>query len=103
MGFEDIPNEEVIQKNVFSMGNDKSPGPNGLSPFLFKFYWEIIKAKVIYVVKFFFREGYMIKPLNHIFVTMIPKMDKPNVVEHFPIDITLYIVYKIITKFYLIG
>lgn len=40
----------------------------------------------------------MIKPLNHTFVTLISKNEKPNDVEHF-CSISLYnIVYKIITK-----
>lgn len=40
----------------------------------------------------------MIKPLNHTFVTLIRKNEKPNDVEHF-CSISLYnIVYKIITK-----
>lgn len=54
--------------------------------------------KVIDVVQFFFREGYMIKPFNHTFVTLIPKKEKPNAVKNFhPISLC-NVVYKIVTK-----
>lgn len=80
------------------MMNDKSSRSDGLSPLFFKFYWDVIKHKVIDAVQFFFREGYLIKPLNHTFITLIPKKEKPNLVQHFcPISLC-NVVYKIITK-----
>lgn len=80
------------------MRNGNSSRPDGLSPLFFKFYWDVIKHKVIDAVQFFFREGYLIKPLNHTFITLIPKKEKPNLVQHFRLISLCNVVYKIITK-----
>lgn len=80
------------------MTNGKSPGPHGLSPIFFKCYWNIINGKIVDVFQYFFEHGYMIKPLSHTFISLVPKKDSPILVEHFrPISLC-NVVYKIITK-----
>lgn len=95
---EDIPSSDEIRGIVFSMSNGKSPGPDGLSLLFYKFYCDIIHAKVVKAVQLFFLNDYLIRPLNHTYITLIPKKDNPNLVEHYrPISLC-NVVYKIILK-----
>ncbi|GKG17073.1 hypothetical protein Tco_0362030, partial [Tanacetum coccineum] len=52
----DISSQEV-KSAMFSMGNDKSPGPNGFTAGFFKDTWDIIGADVIKAVSEFFTNG----------------------------------------------
>lgn len=97
-GLADVPLPAEIRSAVFSMSNGKSLGSDGMSPYFFKFYWEILKDRTIKAVQYFFEHGFLIKPLNHTFVTLIPKRDNPHLVEHFrPISLC-NVIYKIISK-----
>ncbi|GJU48574.1 hypothetical protein Tco_1218129 [Tanacetum coccineum] len=56
---------QEIRDAIFSMGNDKSPGPDGYTAVFFKEAWDIIKPDVIKAVKEFFVNGTLLKELNH--------------------------------------
>lgn len=97
-GLAEVPSPEEIRGVVFSMSNGKSSGPDGLSPFFYKFYWEIIKERLVKAVQFFFLHGVLIHPLNYTFITLIPKRENPSLVEHYcPISLC-NVVYKVISK-----
>lgn len=81
LGLAEIPTSEEIKQVIFSMSNGKSSGPDGLSPLFFKFYWDLIHKKVIKAVQFFFDMGTLCPHLNHTYIYLIPKKDKPTLVE----------------------
>lgn len=60
-----IPTTLGIKDIVSCMKNGKSPGPCGFITCFFKRYWYIIANDVILAIKHFFRNGNMLKSLNH--------------------------------------
>ncbi|GKC84069.1 zinc knuckle CX2CX4HX4C containing protein [Tanacetum coccineum] len=53
LGQPDISDQE-IKEAIFSMGNDKSPGPDGFTAAFFKEAWDIVATDVMQVVRKFF-------------------------------------------------
>nr|GEX73429.1 hypothetical protein [Tanacetum cinerariifolium] len=66
-----------IKNAMFSMGNEKSPGPDGFTAAFFKEAWDIVGKDVILVVRKFFINGKLLKELNHTIITLIPKVSTP--------------------------
>ncbi|GJV18107.1 hypothetical protein Tco_1363430 [Tanacetum coccineum] len=59
----------------FSMGDDRSPGPDGYSTAFFKEVWDIVAQYVIKAVLEFFVNGVLLKELNHAIIALIPKQN----------------------------
>ncbi|GJY11382.1 hypothetical protein Tco_0379567 [Tanacetum coccineum] len=68
-----VSTQEVKEAN-FSMGNDKSPGPDGYTAALFNETWNIVSSDVTKAVQEFFINGKLLKELNHTIIALIPKM-----------------------------
>ncbi|GJR19030.1 putative reverse transcriptase domain, reverse transcriptase zinc-binding domain protein [Tanacetum coccineum] len=66
--------DNEIKEAMFSMGNDKSPGPDGYTVAFFKEDWDIVRNDVIKDVKEFFTNGKLLKELNHTIIALIPKV-----------------------------
>ena len=87
-----------IENTVFQLGSHKAPGPDGLPAFFFQKFWSFVKMDVINTVQAFFHSGFLFKPLNHTFITIIPKVLFPDEVSHFrPISLC-NVIYKVISK-----
>lgn len=80
------------------MHGSKSPGPDGMSPIFFKQFWGTIGEEVISAVQSVFNGGSIGKAANHTFLTLIPKRQAANRVEHFRPIALCNVIYKIITK-----
>ena len=87
-----------IEEFVFQIGAYKAPGSDGIPAFFFHKYWGTIKTEVISTVLAFFHSGYLFKPLNQTFITLIPKIPFPEEVFHFKSISLCNVVYKIISK-----
>lgn len=57
-----------------------------------------VKMRTVKAVQYFFKNLHLIKPLNHTFLALIPKPDKPNLVDKFRSISLCNVIYKIITK-----
>ncbi|GKG14398.1 hypothetical protein Tco_0353998, partial [Tanacetum coccineum] len=68
----EISNQEV-KDAIFSIGDDKSPGPDGFTAAFFKEAWNIIANDVYLAVREFFRNGTLLKEINHTIIALIPK------------------------------
>ncbi|XP_021751699.1 uncharacterized protein LOC110717342 [Chenopodium quinoa] len=87
-----------IKRAMFSIADDKSPGPDGFSSAFFKTYWHEVGNHVITAVQFFFAHGYLLKDWNRTFLVLIPKVDHPEFISQFrPIGLC-NVVYICITK-----
>ncbi|KAK3184877.1 hypothetical protein Dsin_032163 [Dipteronia sinensis] len=97
----DITNDE-IREVCFSFHPNKAPGPDGFNAHFFKITWDIVGEDVISVVQEFFRSGLLLKELNAMILTLVPKVLNPSKMKDFrPISCcnTLYnIIAKIIAN-----
>nr|GEZ27156.1 RNA-directed DNA polymerase, eukaryota, reverse transcriptase zinc-binding domain protein [Tanacetum cinerariifolium] len=89
---------QEVKSAIFSMGNDKSPGPDGFTATFFKDTWDIIGVDVIKAVKEFFTNGRLLKELNHTIIALIPKVNTPaRVTDYRPIS-CCNVLFKCISK-----
>ena len=87
-----------VEDTVFQLGPHKAFSSDGIPAFFFHELWPIVKTDVISIVQAFFHSGSLFKPLNHIFITLIPKVTYPEEVNHFrPISLS-NVIYKVISK-----
>ncbi|GJZ16451.1 hypothetical protein Tco_0552128 [Tanacetum coccineum] len=68
----DISNQEV-RDTMFSIGDNKAPGPDGYSSAFFKESWEIVRTDITKAVKEVFINSALLKELNHTTIALIPK------------------------------
>nr|XP_043611677.1 uncharacterized protein LOC122583323 [Erigeron canadensis] len=90
--------DDEVKRAMFSMGDDKSPGPDGFSAGFFKATWSIIGVDVIKAIKEFFSSSNLLKELNHTVIALLPKVKTPTFVTDFrPISLC-NVLFKCITK-----
>jgi len=90
--------DQVIQDALFSIGEDKSPGPDGFSSGFFIKAWHIVGPLLCQAVREFFTSKSLLKQLNHTAIALVPKSShSPSVADFRPIS-CCNVVYKIISK-----
>ncbi|CAN1165788.1 Transposon TX1 uncharacterized 149 kDa protein [Linum perenne] len=92
------PTAEEIKEAVFSLGPNKSPGPDGFSGNFYRKYWGIIGPQICQEVGCFFRDTRMPSGWNDTHLVIIPKVPHPEEITQFrPISCCNFN-YKIISK-----
>ena len=87
-----------IEQAIFQIGALKAPGPDGIPAGFYQLYWSIVQNDVISTIQAFFHLGYLLKSLNHTFLSLIPKVACPEEFSQFrPISLC-NVAYKIISK-----
>jgi hypothetical protein len=89
---------ETIKEALFSVGNNKAPGPDGFSSLFFKQSWDIVGADFCAAVKDFFSSGRMLKQINHSILALVPKSAHVNSANDFRPISCCNVVYKVISK-----
>ncbi|XP_020673098.2 uncharacterized protein LOC110092773 [Dendrobium catenatum] len=90
--------ELEIRQAIFSMGENRSPGLDGITVSFLKFYWEIIKVDVIRAILHFFESNSMCDSWKDTLVVLIPKVDNANSPSKFrPISLCQSF-YKVVAK-----
>ena len=95
----DQPMEDAeILQAIHQLGPLKAPGPDGIPAAFYQKFWPIVQQDVLHMVKAFFHSGFLLKSLNHTFITLIPIVPTPERVTQFrPISLC-NVSYKIISK-----
>ena len=76
----------------------KAPGPDGMPPLFFQHFWPMIEGDVTHSVLSWLNSGTLPYPVNHTFITLIPKKKNPSSVsEYRPISLC-NVLYKIFSK-----
>jgi hypothetical protein len=76
----------------------KAPGSDGLPPLFYHKYWHLIGDEVTKASLTCLNTGKILKAINHIYITLIPKVQNPEAVVDFrPISLC-NVIYKIISK-----
>ncbi|XP_028550676.1 uncharacterized protein LOC110092067, partial [Dendrobium catenatum] len=90
--------EMEVQKAVFSLGNNRSLGSDGITASFLKFYWEIIKGDVTRAIIHFFCTNTMCESWKETLVVLIPKTVNANQPAKFrPISLCQSF-YKVVAK-----
>lgn len=90
--------EAEITEALSQMHPSKAPGSDGLPTAFFQKHWKSVNQGVIAVCLHVLNDGGNITPLNHTFIALIPKIDKPRKVGDFrPISLC-NVIYRIIVK-----
>ncbi|XP_020266409.1 uncharacterized protein LOC109841898 [Asparagus officinalis] len=92
-----VSNEE-IKKAVFSMSDNKAPGPDGYSASFYKSAWPIIGEEVTLAVEEFFKTGKLLGVTNSTAIVLIPKVQCPSSPSDFRPISCCNCIYKIISK-----
>jgi mannosylglycoprotein endo-beta-mannosidase len=87
-----------IKKALFSIGNTKSPGPDGYSSLFFKNSWDVVGQDVCAAVRDFFQSGQLLKQTNHCIIALVPKTAHVSFASDFRPLSCCNVVYKIISK-----
>uniref|UniRef100_A0A803N6L1 Uncharacterized protein n=1 Tax=Chenopodium quinoa TaxID=63459 RepID=A0A803N6L1_CHEQI len=90
--------EDDVKVAVWSIDEDKSPGPNGYTSKFFKNSWNIVKEDVCEAVLSFFEHGQLLKHVNTTSLTLIPKVVHANAVTQFRPLACCSVIYKIMSK-----
>ncbi|GJY75471.1 RNA-directed DNA polymerase, eukaryota, reverse transcriptase zinc-binding domain protein [Tanacetum coccineum] len=94
---EEITNDE-IKNAMFSIDDNKGPGPDGFIAKFFKRAWHVIGMDVCNAVKEFFAGGKLLRELNATLITLVPKVRTPNKVTDFRPIACCNVAYKCISK-----
>jgi len=87
-----------VKSALFSIESSKTPGPNGFGAGFFKQYWEFLKKDFFNRIVEFFKNGHLLRQINHTFITLIPKRDNPSETHHFRPVSLCNTIYKTISK-----
>ncbi|GKA00235.1 aspartic peptidase [Tanacetum coccineum] len=94
----DEVSDKEIREAMFSLGDNKAPGPDGYSVAFFKEAWSIISVDVCKAIKEFFTNGILLKELNHTIIALIPKVASPvRINDYRPIS-CCNVLFKCISK-----
>ncbi|KAH9755242.1 reverse transcriptase domain-containing protein [Citrus sinensis] len=90
--------KEDVADALAQMCPTKAPGPDGLPAAFFQKHWGSVQQDVITTCLHVLNEGGNIAPLNHTYLALIPKVQKPRKVTDFrPISLC-NVIYRIIAK-----
>lgn len=92
------PTIAEVYKVVFSMENNKSPDPDGMSTIFYKKYWHIVGRDIFAAMENFFKHSSLSRAFNHTFITLIPKRATANRVDHYRPIALCNVAYKVNTK-----
>ena len=92
-----ITNEEV-EKALFMMYPDKSPGPDGFTAGFYIRHWNLLKNNICEAVRLLLSRGDMPEMVNSTVLVLIPKVKNPQEMAQFrPISLC-NVLYKIASK-----
>ncbi|GJT53331.1 RNA-directed DNA polymerase, eukaryota, reverse transcriptase zinc-binding domain protein [Tanacetum coccineum] len=70
--------EKEIKDALFSMEDDKAPGPDGFSSKFFKASWSVVGPEVTKAIQDFFSNGKILKEINATIIALVPKTKTPK-------------------------
>ena len=76
----------------------KALGPDGMPPLVYQHFWPTMQHDVTSAILSWLNSGILPKPINHTLITLVLKLDNPELVSDFrPISLC-NVLYKIYSK-----
>ena len=89
---------DEVKEALKQMAPFKAPRPDGMPPLFYQHFWGLVDNDVTSSVLSWRNSGTLLYPLNHTFVTLIPKTKNPEYVTQYrPISLC-NVLYKIFSK-----
>ncbi|XP_019150981.1 PREDICTED: uncharacterized protein LOC109147777 [Ipomoea nil] len=89
---------EEVKRALFSMGKDKSPGPDGMNPGFYQAFWDLIGKDVTDFVLNCLSQSSFPLELNDANIVLIPKKAAPEFVADLRPIALCNVVYKLMAK-----
>ena len=87
-----------VQEALQQMAPLKAPGPDGMPPLFYQHFWGTMNQEVTSTILNWLNSSKLPHPINHTFITLIPKVKNPVLVsEYRPISLC-NVLYKIFSK-----
>ncbi|GJV38923.1 sodium/hydrogen exchanger 6 [Tanacetum coccineum] len=83
---------------LFSMGDDKAPGPDVFTAAFFKKSWDIVGGEITIAIRDFFTNGKLLKELNHTIISLISKVSTPSKINDYRPISCCNVLFKYISK-----
>lgn len=90
--------EAEVKKALFSIPSCKAPGADGFGTFFYWDAWHIVGDEVIGAVLDALQGGRLLKEMNHIILTLVPKTKCPHNMSNFIPIACCNTIYKCVTK-----
>lgn len=90
--------KDDIKCSLFSIGNDKAPGPNSFPSLFFLKSWGIIGGDYCSAIQDFFFSGELLKQVNHSIISLVPKSENISTPSDFRPISCCNVIYKVISK-----
>ncbi|XP_020243149.1 uncharacterized protein LOC109821370 [Asparagus officinalis] len=90
--------KEEIRSAIFSMPDDKAPGPDGYNAAFYKSAWSIVGDEITQAIEGFFKSGKLLGTVNSTAITLIPKVKCPTNPAYFRPISCCNCIYKFISK-----
>ena len=87
-----------IDHALKQMAPFKAPGPDCMLPIFYQHYWHLIGDDVARAVLYYLQNGYFPPDLNHNYLTLIPKVKKPEQVTELQPIALCNVLYKLVLK-----
>lgn len=87
-----------VHKAIFSIKDEKSLGPDGISSKFYKLKWALIKDELTQTTNSVYFSTDIPEGLNHAFLTLIPKKDNPSDISDYRPIGCCNVLYKLISK-----
>lgn len=89
---------EEIKRALFSIPDDKAPGPDGFTSYFFKKCWGIIGTDFINAIRSFFERNTLPRCINATIIALVPKVENPAGMDDYRPISCCNVIYKCISK-----
>lgn len=93
-----ILTKDQIKHVFWSIPIQKALGPYGYNSCFFRTAWNIVGEEICLAIRDFFINGKILKRINAIVISLIPKVEAPNTIQEYRPIACCNMVYKVISK-----
>ena len=90
--------EEEVKNALFSMNNNRAPGPDNIPAEFYQHFWDIMKKYIMRLFTALYEGTLDVHRLNYGIITLLPKINGANKIQQFRPICLLRCPYKLITK-----